>query len=799
LTGKTLLPNRLVLLAALLLAACGEGIANNPSPKLLSLTPTSVPAGSPGFVLTANGKGFAPQSTILFNGSAIRTIFQGSGTLTADISSSLIATPGNAIVEIQTPQPGGGTSGQLMFVIAQVQSPIPTITSMSPNTALAGGSGFTLDVFGSNFNVLSQITVNGNNRSTQLVDGTQLETAISGADLVQAGVLSIGVLNPAPGGGSSDILPLAVNNGVPVLTMISPTSAAAGGSNASLTVTGSGFVPQTQVLFNGSPRATTYTSSTSIAATLTQADLGAAQVAQIVAFNPPPGGGVSQQPQIFAINGIVPLITNLNYTGLPELVDYSYNGMQPDNGVGNLSLSGPVISSNGRFVAFASASSNLIENDTNGQPDVFMRDMCFAQTSCTPTTSLVSISGTSGSGVVAGSQGNSDSLEPTMDTTGGFIAFSSHATNLDPNFPTLTGTTRQIFLHSGCAGTTTSTGTSTPCSTSATALVSVAADGVNGANADATQPSISPDGRYVSFVSTATNLVAGVDPGGVAQIYLRDTCLNLTATTVTCTPTTVLISSSDGFTPADASSSQPSTAGSGAYVTYTSAATNLVSGVTPPVPQIYRTATCISGVADCVQVVAMVSSNDGVTPANGASAQSSITNDGRFVAFASTATNLVQTATTGVQQIFVRDTCGTLVSDCTPSTTLVSIANDNVTPGNALSEQPSISSEISTTSDGQFVAFASLATNLVPGITNGFENIFVRNTCEGAAFSTTTACTPGTSLRSISLGGTQANNVSLRPAISGDGHTVAFISPATNIVPNYATGLGDVFLAGTSF
>jgi len=792
LTGKSSLQNWLVLAAALLLASCGEGIANNPKPKLTSLTPPSVSAGSPGFVLTVNGTGFSPQSVIFFNGSGIQSIFQSGSELTANISSSFIATPGNATIEVQTPQPGGGVSNQLTFMITQVTSPIPTISSMSPSSALAGGAGFTLNVFGTNFEALSQITVNGDNRPTVLVSGTQLQTTIAGGDLIEAGVLNIGVLNPAPGGGSSGTLPLPVNDAVPVLTTISPKSAAAGGTTASLTITGSGFVPQTQVLFNGSPRSTTFASSSSVTAILTQSDLGAAQVAQIVVLNPAPGGGTSQ-PLTFAVNGIVPTTSNPGYTGLPELVDYSFDGMQANNGIGDLSRSGPVISSNGRFVAFASVSSNLITNDTNGQSDVFLRDTCFAQATCLPSTALVSISGTSGSGTQAGSQGNSDSLEPTMDTSGGFIAFSSHATNLDPNFPTLTGTTRQIFLHSGCAG-------STTCTTTATALVSVAADGVSAANADAIQPSISPDGRYVAFVSTASNLVAGVDPGGIAQIYLRDTCLNLTSTTITCTPKTILVSSADGFTPADAPSSQPATAGSGAFVAFTSAATNVVSGVTPPVPQIYRAATCIAGIVDCVPVVVVASSNDGTTPANGASAQAAITSDGRFVAFASTATNLVQTATNGTQQIFVRDTCGVVVSTgCTPSTALVSIANDNVTPGNGLSEQPSISSTVANANDGQFIAFASLATNLVPGTSNGFENIFVRNTCEGAVSSTTGSCTPGTSQRSISIGGTQANNVSLRPAVSGDGHTVAFISPATNIVANFATGLGDIFLAGTSF
>ena len=790
-TGKSTLQNRLVIAAALLLASCGQGIANNPKPKITSLTPPSVSAGSPGFVLTVNGSGFAPQSVIVFNGAGIQSIFQSGSELSANISASFVATPGNATIEVETPAPGGGISNQLTFSITQVESPIPTISNMSPSSALAGGAGFTLNVFGTNFVSLSQITVNGDNRPTAVINSTQLQTIIAGGDLIEAGILSIGVLNPSPGGGSSGTLPLTVNDAVPVLTELSPKSASAGGSSAMLTVTGSGFVPQTQVLFNGSARPTTFVTSTSVTAVLTQSDLGAAQVAQIVVKNPPPGGGNSQA-LTFAVNGIVPTTTNPGYTGLPELVDYSLDATQANNGVGDLSRSGPVISSTGRFVAFASASSNLISNDTNGQPDIFLRDTCFAQASCSPVTTLVSISGTSGSGTQGGSQGNSDSLEPTMDSSGGFVAFSSHATNLDPNFPTLTGTTRQIFLRSTCTG-------STTCTTSGTALVSVAADGVSAANADAIQPSISSDGRYVAFVSTASNVVAGVNPGGIAQVYLRDTCLNFTSTTVTCTPKTILVSSPDGFTPADAASAQPTTSGSGSFVAFTSAATNLVSGVTPLVPQIYRAETCIAGVASCVPAVVVASSNDGTTPANGASAEAAITSDGRFIAFASTATNLVLTASDGTQQIFVRDTCGTVGAGCTPSTTLVSIANDNATPGNALSEQPSISSTTANANEGQFIAFASLATNLVPGTANGFENVFVRNTCEGAAGSTTGSCTPGTSLRSISLGGTQANNVSLRPAMSGDGHTVAFISAATNIVTNFATGLGDIFLAGTSF
>jgi hypothetical protein len=735
-----------------------------------------------------NGSGFAPQSLVYWNGSAISTIFLSGDQLQATIPSSFISTPGSALIEVQTPAPGGGITSELTFSINTVNSPIPILTSISPSAGLAGGNQFLMHLVGNNFESQSVVTINGNGEQTEFLDSQDLQVQIPATDLISAGVLSVSVLNPSPGGGTSQTLPLTVTYAVPAITMLSPTSAAAGGNSQVLTVTGTGMTPATVITFNGSPRTTTYVSNTSVSANLTESDIFSAQVAQIIAVNPSPGGRPSVAA-IFGVDGIVPTTARPGYSGLPELVDYNYLGLGPNSGVGNLNLSGPSISSSGRYVAYASAASNLVFNDTNGNPDVFLTDTCFAVTSCVPSTQLISISGSSGNGA-PGTQGNSDSLEPSMNSAGTYVAFSSHATNLDPNYPTLNGTTRQVFLRSACL---TSTST-TVCTSAFTELVSVAADGVNPANADATQPSISSDGRYIAFVSTATNLIPDVNPGGIAQIYLRDTCLNVTTT---CTPTTELVSSPDGLTPASSPSSQPSAATGGLYVSYTSAATNLINGVVPSFTQIYRTTTCIAGLINCVPAITLVSSNDGVTPANAATSESSITSDGRYLAFASAATNLVQTASSGVQQIFVRDTCGTLTSGCTAATSLVSIANDNVTPGNALSEEPTINSTSSGAGDAQYVAFSSLSTNLAANITNGFENAFVRNTCAGASSSPT--CLPGTVLLSTSQNGTLANNVSLHPAISGDGHTVALLSPATNLVSNYSTGLGDVFLVATSF
>ncbi|HEY2980582.1 MAG TPA: hypothetical protein VGJ22_05340, partial [Anaerolineales bacterium] len=154
---------------------------------------------------------------------------------------------------------------------------------------------------------------------------------------------------------------------------------------------------------------------------------------------------------------------------------------------------------------------------------------------------------------------------------------------------------------------------------------------------------------------------------------------------------------------------------------------------------------------------------------NAGSISASVSGDGRFVAFASDASNLVSLALTVGPNIFVRDRqAGT--------TTLVSL---NLTGGgpNGGSEEPSISS------DGRFVAFQSDATDLVSVDTNGTTDIFVRDRQSGT-----------TTLVSVDSAGTQANDVSDSASISADGRFVAFTSAASNLVAGDTNGTNDVFL-----
>jgi hypothetical protein len=201
-------------------------------------------------------------------------------------------------------------------------------------------------------------------------------------------------------------------------------------------------------------------------------------------------------------------------------------------------------------------------------------------------------------------------------------------------------------------------------------------------------------------------------------------------------------------------SSPESVSADGRYVTWYSNGTNVLPGVSQGVFLRDRQA----------QQTTLVSVASDGSPANGSTnAESTLTPDARFVAFASAATNLAAAKTnSGVIDVFLHDRQ-------TGLTSLVSQALDGKS-GNGQSDQPRISD------DGRFVVFESAASNLVPGDTNGAQDVFVRDTVLG------------TTLRvSVAENGAQANSVSPYPyAMTGDGRYVAFSSAATNLATSPA-------------
>jgi Tol biopolymer transport system component len=168
--------------------------------------------------------------------------------------------------------------------------------------------------------------------------------------------------------------------------------------------------------------------------------------------------------------------------------------------------------------------------------------------------------------------------------------------------------------------------------------------------------------------------------------------------------------------------------------------------------------------------------------ASGATTLSPATSaDTRYVAFAAPVPDPTADASTGTDNIYVRDTCAGAPAGCTPATTLISVAADGTSAADAASESPSISA------DGRYVAFVSYAGNLVAGGASGFGDIYVRDTCAGAPAAAN--CTPATTLISLAPDGSFANGASDSPSISASGRYVVFSSLATNLVAGTAASL----------
>ena len=324
----------------------------------------------------------------------------------------------------------------------------------------------------------------------------------------------------------------------------------------------------------------------------------------------------------------------------------------------------PSVSGDGRYVAFTSYASNLVAGDTNGFEDVFVRDRELHKTY------RVSIS-------TAGVQGNGDSYAPSISADGRYVAFASDASTLVPGDSNgyLDVFVRDRKLHK-------------------TFRVSVGPAGVQGDDYS-NEPSISADGRYVAFASEASNLVAG-DTNGYLDVFVRDRKLHKT----------VRVSVDSAGVQGNNNSYTPSISAHGRYVAFASDASTLVAGDSNAAEDVFvRDRKLHKTVRVSVSTAGVQGSNGGYTP--------SISADGRYVAFASDANNLVAGDSNGYTDVFVRDR------------KLHKTVRVSVGPGGIQGNSDSFYASIS--ADGRYVAFASAASNLVPGDTNGYEDVFVRD------------------------------------------------------------------------
>jgi Tol biopolymer transport system component len=410
--------------------------------------------------------------------------------------------------------------------------------------------------------------------------------------------------------------------------------------------------------------------------------------------------------------------------GVTERVSTSSQGAAGDND----SLLAAV-SADGRFVAFVSLASTLVPGDTNGTSDVFVRDQT------TGTTERVSVDGRGrqSTGGDAGGVLDTNWGPPAISADGRYVAFASSATNL------VKGDRNQVadvFVRDRVAGT--------------TERVSVVSRKLE-ANGESSQPAISPDGRFVAFASFADNLVPD-DTNFTSDVFLVDRTGG--------GPQRVSVSNTGQQ--GENRSGSPSISADGRFVAFMSSSDALVPGDGDGASDIFvrdRAAATTEGIS-----VAPTASGFGAT-----SSSPAITPDGRFVVFDSWEPDLVPGDTNNSFDVFVRDRA-------TGGLERVSVSSAGV-QGDDWSLAPSISS------DGNLVAFHSLAANLVVDDGNFDFDVFVRD--RGAGTTVRASVRSDGTEGGLSLG-------SQNPSISGDGRVVAFESEA-DLVPADAGFPVDVF------
>ena len=362
-------------------------------------------------------------------------------------------------------------------------------------------------------------------------------------------------------------------------------------------------------------------------------------------------------------------------------------------------------------------------------------------------TDRVSVNGTS-------MAGDGASSTPSINGDGSLVAFVSQATNLVIGVSGF-----QIYVHNR--------------QTNQVEVISRDNDTttVNEGNGVSSTPSISADGRFVAFVSQATNLLAPGTPAIPAgqQIYVRDRQTGQTS----------LVSVDNSVAPiaGNGVSSTPSISADGRFIAFMSLSTNLLAPGIPAVSgqQIY--------IRDRqVNQTSLVSADNNVVPipGNGVSSAPSINGDGSLVAFDSLATNLLDPVVPSVsgRQVYVRNRT-------VDQTSLVSMDNNVApNPGNGVSRTPSISS------NGRFVAFVSLATDLLaPGVPAvAGQQIYIRDRQLGQSFLASQDNT------NTNVAGTGGGGVSDTPSTNGNGGFVAFFSRATNLVTAPPAAPSDIYV-----
>jgi len=422
--------------AVLAVAGCndyGNTFQNNTGATILSISPSVISAGSADFVLTVNGGTFVAKTVVQWNGKTLDTTLPTDSAgnilgnvITAKVPAALVAKSGLATIITLSPATSSTTNGlsnPVAFVINPPANPLPVLTSITPNTAVAGATTTNLSLTGSKFlsssdaAQASQVNWTSGAKTTILTVGTitdtQIQASIPAGLLTAAGTATVTVFNPGspPPPGCTGLC----------------SGGGGGGSSA----------PQSFTICAAAPCVAPVAAGASAAALVAEETPAVSLDGRYVAYT----AVQNDRAQVFlrdtcegAAVGCQPRTTLLS--------------VATDGSAANEESHTPSITSDGRYVAFSSAATNLTENVPAGR-QIYLRDTCAgAGESCEPSTQLISLDS---NGALAGTQ----SILPSVSSSGRFVAFlaitPSHSSAPAKNsVRSINSGYRQVFIRDTC-------------------------------------------------------------------------------------------------------------------------------------------------------------------------------------------------------------------------------------------------------------------------------------------------------------------------------------------------------------
>jgi outer membrane protein assembly factor BamB len=306
-------------------SACNQEIQDSPQSikvtyivqaapvTLTSISPSAVVAGAASFTLTLTGTNFSKNSIVIFNTAAQPTTFVSPTQLTATIDASMLATPEQGMVTVESSnQENAQVSGSVTLLVLS-PGPDPTVAGLAPGSAIVGSPGFTLTVNGDNFTIGSVVLWGGAPLATFLVSPSQLTASINASQLTVVGTTPVSVQAYSnPNAPISNAVNFTVAP-VPPLTLNSvfPSVITKGGSDFTLTALGLSFAPNAVINWNGTALTTSQVSSSVLRATVPATDIAAPGAASITVQN---GSGVSSAPLPVSIQNPSPDAVALQIT-----------------------------------------------------------------------------------------------------------------------------------------------------------------------------------------------------------------------------------------------------------------------------------------------------------------------------------------------------------------------------------------------------------------------------------------------------------------------------------------------------